>query len=217
MDMTSFVSRAVLCGVIATTLAGFGLSKTGANRRIRLLAVSVVLLTICQGSALGIAWLDLHVNDLSRSIQILQLTASVLALAVVHLLNRESTDRTNSYLRLRILETTQIPLVSQRFDGSKQSVSVGSPDEPDTRSPLVECRTGQLTEVGEQSNTAFEGVHVSRIHDVERRSDTPRSSSCVLFERHMELRTGEVVHHDDWLLGRISRLPQMRNTSFRQR
>src|ERR1700676_2575977 len=103
MDLSPLVTRAVLAGSMAATIAGIALARKAANRRIRLLSLSVVLLTFCELSSTRVRYADWKSADLAWSIEILQLTASPLALSFVHLLNRENRDRSNADIRLRVL------------------------------------------------------------------------------------------------------------------
>lgn len=105
MDLSNLVSQLVLVGCLGSTVAGLALVRKAANRRIRLLSLSVVLLTFCEVSSTATKFMDLNSENLARSIQILQLTASALTLSFVHLLNRENRARVNADIRLRVLES----------------------------------------------------------------------------------------------------------------
>lgn len=100
----SFVHVSVTLASAATLFAASGLIFRAANRRIRLLAFSVSLLTLCQIGAVSSRLAGWNSPELARGLDILALTSSVLALALVHLLNRENNDRRLADERLRVLE-----------------------------------------------------------------------------------------------------------------
>jgi len=100
----NFTQAAILLASVATILGASSLIAKAANKRIRLLAFSVSLLTLCQlaaifGRSAGWRW-----PLLGRSLEVVELTAGALSLCVVHLLNRENRDRGCLDSRLRVLE-----------------------------------------------------------------------------------------------------------------
>jgi len=105
MDLSSVTTHAVLFGSLVAGIASVTLAKRAANRRIRLLSLSVVLLTFCEASSSLSKLFNWESVDLARSIEILQLTATALTLSFVHLLTKENRERSNADIRLRVLES----------------------------------------------------------------------------------------------------------------
>jgi len=201
LDQTIFVQRAIFIGFLAAILAGLRVIKIGANRRIRQLATSVVLLALCQGSAVAVTALDWQTKDLGRSIEILQLMACALALAFTHQLNRESRDRTTTDMRLRILdpidvahawsEERQNPIRAER----SKLVAVGRPERRKTpRFPIGEHGTIQLLDIAEQPKIRVTGLDLSERGLAVECPISLRISSCVRVDFRGHLMIGEVVH-----------------------
>lgn len=100
----NFVQATVTLASAATVCGAAGLVLKAANKRIRLLALSVSLLTICQLASISSRFSGWSSQDLIRALDILELTAGALSLAVIHLLNRENRERRQIEERLRVLE-----------------------------------------------------------------------------------------------------------------
>lgn len=88
----------------ATIFAAANLILRAGSQRIRLLAFSVSLLTLCQIGAVASRLVGADSPNLLRSLDLLELTAGALSLSVVHLLNRENRERVDIEARLRVLE-----------------------------------------------------------------------------------------------------------------
>jgi hypothetical protein len=84
-------------------------AKRSSNRRIRLLALTVGLLPLCQAVVLlgrHHVWLGTEVAEVAESLELL---VGALCLTAIHLLNKENGDRHNTDLRLRVAESTPTP------------------------------------------------------------------------------------------------------------
>ena len=84
-------------------------SQRSANSRIRLLALTVGLLPLCQAVVLlgrHQIWLGTEVAEIAEALELL---VSALCLTAIHLLNKENDDRRNTDLRLRVAEATPKP------------------------------------------------------------------------------------------------------------
>ena len=94
---------------LVTTACAILLMKRSSNWRIRFVAFSIGLLPLCQ----AIILLEQHhvwiTADLRHTAEFMQLLASALCLAAVHLLNKENGDRKNTDVRLRVAEATPVP------------------------------------------------------------------------------------------------------------
>jgi hypothetical protein len=91
---------AYLLSVICSLLV----AKRSSNARIRLLALTVGLLPLCQGVVLMgryDIWISRSVGDIA---EVLELLVSALCLTAIHLLNKENGDRRNTDARLRVAE-----------------------------------------------------------------------------------------------------------------
>lgn len=100
----NFVQASVTLASAATVYGAASLVLRAATTRIRLLALSVSLLTLCQIGSISSRLSGWSSKDLIRSLDILELTAGALSLAVIHLLNRENRERRQIEERLRVLE-----------------------------------------------------------------------------------------------------------------
>lgn len=104
----NFVHVSVALALGATMFGAAGLVLRAANRRIRLLALSLSLLTLCQTAAVSSRVTGWDMPEIERALDVLELTSGVLALALVHLLNRENNDRRQTDERLRVLEPLNV-------------------------------------------------------------------------------------------------------------
>jgi hypothetical protein len=96
---------AYLLSVICSMLV----AKRSSNRRIRLLALTVGLLPLCQAVVLlgrHQIWLSTEVAEMAESMELL---VGALSLTAIHLLNKENADRRNTDARLRVAEATPAP------------------------------------------------------------------------------------------------------------
>jgi hypothetical protein len=79
-------------------------AKRSSNWRIRLLALTIAMLPLCQGVILlgdHKIWVSAEIRDIAESMELL---VSALCLTAVHLLNTENVNRKNSDARLRVAE-----------------------------------------------------------------------------------------------------------------
>ena len=94
-------SLSIICSLVV--------AKRSSNRRIRLLALTVGLLPLCQAVVLmgrHHVWLGTEVAEIAESLELL---VGALCLTAIHLLNKENGDRHNTDLRLRVAESTPAP------------------------------------------------------------------------------------------------------------
>jgi len=94
-------SLSIICSLVV--------AKRSSNRRIRLLALTVGLLPLCQAVVLlgrHHVWLGTEVAEVAESLELL---VGALCLTAIHLLNKENGDRHNTDLRLRVAESTPTP------------------------------------------------------------------------------------------------------------
>jgi hypothetical protein len=87
-----------------TIVCAYVVAKRSSNWRIRLLAVTLAMLPLCQGVILlgdHKIWVSAQIRDIAESMELL---VSALCLTGVHLLNRENVNRKNTDARLRITE-----------------------------------------------------------------------------------------------------------------
>ena len=94
-------SLSIICSLVV--------AKRSSNRRIRLLALTVGLLPLCQAVVLlgrHHVWLGTEVAEVAESLELL---VGALCLTAIHLLNKENGDRRNTDLRLRVAESTPTP------------------------------------------------------------------------------------------------------------
>jgi hypothetical protein len=92
-----------------SVICSFVVAKRSSNSRIRLLALTVGLLPLCQAVVLlgrHHIWLSTEVAEVAES---LELIVGALCLTAIHLLNKENGDRRNTDLRLRVAEATPAP------------------------------------------------------------------------------------------------------------
>ncbi len=84
------------------------LAKRSSNWRIRLLALTIGLLPLCQAVILlgrHQIWLGTEVAEVAESLELL---VGALSLTAIHLLNKENGDRRNTDVLLRVAEDTPI-------------------------------------------------------------------------------------------------------------
>jgi hypothetical protein len=101
--MSVSIASAVFANLV-TLVCAMVVAKRSSNWRIRLLALAMGLLTMCQITVtLGNhrIWLSSEVGDAAESLELL---VSAICLTVLHLLNRENRDRRNTDERLRVAE-----------------------------------------------------------------------------------------------------------------
>jgi hypothetical protein len=106
----SVYTGAALFAYIVTMLCALIVARRSTNWRIRLLALTVGLLPLCQAVILmseNHIWLG---EQAARMAQLLQLLVCALCLTAIHLLNKENRDRKGTDVRLRVAEAqTQTP------------------------------------------------------------------------------------------------------------
>ena len=110
--MSIYVGSALFAYVV-TMICALVVAKRSTNWRIRLLALTVGMLPLCQAVVLMAAnhiWLSDQVGDIAQSLELL---VSALCLTAVHLLNKENRDRKDTDARLRVAEATPQPGGSQ--------------------------------------------------------------------------------------------------------
>jgi hypothetical protein len=84
-------------------------AKRSTNWRIRLLALTVGLLPLCQAVIIlgrHQIWLSIEAAEMAESLELL---VGALCLTSIHLLNKENGDRRNTDARLRAAEGTPVP------------------------------------------------------------------------------------------------------------
>lgn len=94
-------SLSIICSLVV--------AKRSSNGRIRLLALTVGLLPLCQAVVLmgrHHVWLSTEVAEVAESLELL---VGALCLTAIHLLNKENADRRSTDLRLRVAESTPTP------------------------------------------------------------------------------------------------------------
>jgi hypothetical protein len=101
-----------LLAYLLSVFCSFVLAKRSSNWRIRLLALTIGLLPLCQAVILlgrHRIWLSTEVAELAESLELL---VGALSLTAIHLLNKENGDRRNTDVLLRVTENT--PILRQR-------------------------------------------------------------------------------------------------------
>ena len=84
------------------------LARRSSNWRIRLLALTIGMLPLCQAVILlgrHRVWLSTEVAEVAESLELL---VGALSLTAIHLLNKENGDRRNTDVLLRVTEDTPI-------------------------------------------------------------------------------------------------------------
>jgi hypothetical protein len=95
---------AALLAYLLSVVCSMVVAKRSSNARIRLLALTVGLLPLCQGVVLmgrNEIWISASVGDIA---EVLELLICALCLTAIHLLNKENCDRRNTDARLRVAE-----------------------------------------------------------------------------------------------------------------
>jgi hypothetical protein len=116
-----------LFAYLLSVVCALVVSKRSSNRRIRLLALTVSLLPLCQTLVLlgrHQIWLSTEIAEMAESFELL---VGALCLTAIHLLNRENSDRRNTDVRLRVAEATPAPLLERRKEPRlivKQDVTI---------------------------------------------------------------------------------------------
>jgi hypothetical protein len=106
--MSLSIASALLAYLLCVVCA-FVVSKRSSNWRIRLLALTVGLLPLCQAVVLlgrNHLWLSTAVGEVAEALELL---VSALCLTTIHLLHQENRDRKNTDVRLRVAEATPKP------------------------------------------------------------------------------------------------------------
>jgi amino acid transporter len=103
----SAASLAALTAYAITGISALLLIRRASNRRIRFLAFSIGLLPFCRAVTLlqTAGWIP--GGPVQHSLEMLELAASAFALAAVHFLNRENSDRFNADARLSLAESQE--------------------------------------------------------------------------------------------------------------
>jgi hypothetical protein len=97
---------AALFAYLLSIVCALVLSKRSSNWRIRLLALTIGLLPLCQAVILlgrHQIWLSTEVAEIAESMELL---VGALSLTAIHLLNKENSDRRHTDVRLRVVEDT---------------------------------------------------------------------------------------------------------------
>ena len=97
-----------LLAYLLSVICSLVLSKRSSNWRIRLLALTVGLLPLCQTVILlgrHKIWLSTEVAEIAESLELL---VGALSLTAIHLLNKENGDRREADMRLRVAESTPL-------------------------------------------------------------------------------------------------------------
>jgi hypothetical protein len=100
----SFSIGSALLAYLISIVCSLVVSKRSSNWRIRLLALTIGLLPLCQAVVLlgrHQIWLSSEVVEITESLELL---IGALSLAAIHLLNKENGDRHNTDVRLRVSE-----------------------------------------------------------------------------------------------------------------
>ena len=102
----SFSLGSALIAYLISIVCSVVVARRSSNWRIRLLALTVGLLPLCQGVVLlgrHQIWLTTEVAETAESLELL---VGALSLAAIHLLNKENGDRRQTDVRLRVAEGT---------------------------------------------------------------------------------------------------------------
>lgn len=95
-----------LVAYLLSVVCSLVVAKRSSNWRIRLLALTVGLLPLCQAVILlgrHQIWLSIEAAEMAESLELL---VSALCLTAIHLLNKENRDRRHTDVRLRVAEAT---------------------------------------------------------------------------------------------------------------
>jgi len=102
----SFSVGSALIAYLISIVCSVIVARHSSNWRIRLLALTVGLLVLCQGVVLlgrHHIWLTTETAETAESLELL---AGAINLAAIHLLNKENGDRRLTEVRLRVVEDT---------------------------------------------------------------------------------------------------------------
>lgn len=105
----SFSIGSALFVYVLCIICSLVLSKRSSNWRLRLLALTVGLMPLCQAVALlgrRQIWLSAEVAEIAETLELL---VCALYLTAIHLLNKENSDRRNTDARLRVAEASPKP------------------------------------------------------------------------------------------------------------
>ena len=100
----SFSVGSALFAYLLTVISSVVVARRSSNWRIRLLALTIGLLPLCQSVVLlgrRQIWLTSEVAEIAETLELL---VSALCLTSLHLLNRENTDRRTTDSRVRLAE-----------------------------------------------------------------------------------------------------------------
>jgi len=98
-----------LFAYVVTMLCALVVAKRSTNWRIRLLALTVGMLPLCQAVVLLASnhlWLSDQVAETAQGFELL---VCALCLTAIHLLNKENRDRKHTDIRLRVAESAPQP------------------------------------------------------------------------------------------------------------
>ena len=105
----SFSVGSALLAYALSAICSIVVAKRSSNWRIRLLALTVGLLPLCQALVLlgrHQIWLSAEIAEMAESLELL---VGALCLTAIHLLSKENDDRRNTDVRLRVAEATPVP------------------------------------------------------------------------------------------------------------
>jgi hypothetical protein len=105
----SFAASSALFAYLLTVVSAIVVSKRSSNSRIRLLALTVGLLPLCQSLVL-LGRHQILGPEVAETVESLELLVGALSLGAIHFLNKENADRRNTDKRLRVAEATPAPL-----------------------------------------------------------------------------------------------------------
>ena|ERR1700722_12408862 len=97
-----------LLAYLLSVFCSLVLARRSSNWRIRLLALTIGMLPLCQAVILlgrHQVWLSTEVAEVAESLELL---VGALSLTAIHLLNKENGDRRNTDVLLRVTEDTPI-------------------------------------------------------------------------------------------------------------
>src|ERR1700680_1633628 len=95
-----------LFAYLLSVVCSLVVAKRSSNWRIRLLALTVGLLPLCQAAALlgrHQIWLN---TEVAETVETFELLVGALCLTAIHLLNKENSDRRNTDVKLRVAEAS---------------------------------------------------------------------------------------------------------------
>jgi hypothetical protein len=113
----SFAVSSALFAYLLTVVCSIVVSKRSSNSRIRLLALTVGLLPLCQALVL-LGRHQILGPEVAETVESLELLVGALSLGAIHLLNRENADRRTTDKRLRVAEAT--PAIQEETEPCRQ-------------------------------------------------------------------------------------------------